>query len=367
MKKLLLFVSCISYCMLSCDKEDKVIVEKEIKFSISVPTTESITGGRTTALPEPTTLRVTIKDEEGTTVANRKELTLYKFGETFLSLPLTLETSEGANYKLTEFFVLGADNQVAYVTPIEGSELAHLVADALEIEFAVSKDQITTVTPEVLFLSENANPQNYGYSQFGFNVVETISAVFSSFITVGSNVELTNSHLKIEGLRDISYQDETALWTYQTNLEAKSNLVTLKKASRYRVTASKTGYEAWNKTMSLADVQNVQIKFETNHSSLLVTSIDFVDSPARAGGLVKIHGANFGSYQDIEQILIEGLPMDIIGIHDGQEVILAKIPNALDRENATYPMPCQVTIFKKHHPPYHVPFLIFLQAPQGLE
>jgi hypothetical protein len=262
MKKLFLLLPFIAFLSTSCDNEEKIEVEKEIKFSFSAPTTNGASGGRTTALPEPTRLLVTINDGAGTTVADRRELTVYKFGDTFLSAPLTLKTTEGAAYALIEFFVLGSDNQVAYVTPKEGSDMAHLVADALDIQFAVSKDQITIVTPEVLALDDDADPEEFGYGQFGFKIIKTITAVFSSFIKGASNFELTESHVKIEGLSNTTNFE--VLWTYEIDLAARANTIIMKEAPLYKITATKTGYANWFHSQAIQNHEAIEIIFEDN-------------------------------------------------------------------------------------------------------
>lgn len=264
-----MYLSLIVCMLTACSQEEKILIEKKIEFSFTQILPENGNSARTTSLSEPTALLVTITDAEGSIVADRKELVLFKFGETFLSAPLTLKTSQGATYKLTEFFVLGENHQVAYVTPKEGSELAHLVSDALDIEFAIVKDQITTVTPEVLSVDNSTNPTQYGYGQFGFNVVETISTVFSSFIKGSNNFELTESHVKIEGLSDSHSPDATILWTYEIDLPAIATKITLREATAYRVTASKPGYSVWGRTLTLTDNEKIEILFDANESNII--------------------------------------------------------------------------------------------------
>lgn len=261
MKKLLLALPLALLWLMSCKQEEKILIEREITFSIANPAQEGNSGGRTATILEPKSVLVTIKDIDGTTVADRRELTLYKFGESFLSVPLTLKTTGSTRYRLTEFMVMSSENKVAYATPIEGSTLARLVSDPLDIEFVVIKDVITTVTPEVIAINENSNPADYGYGQFGFKVVKTISTVFSAFLKGVNNFELTTAHLKIQGLRDSTSQDTTALWVYEKELEAKANVLTLKEAPRYRITASKPGYALWTKVLTLAAGSATEIIF----------------------------------------------------------------------------------------------------------
>jgi hypothetical protein len=262
MKRLILLTPFALLWLMSCKQEEKILVEKEVTFSIANPAQAGNSGGRVATTAEPKSVLVTIKDSDGTTVSDRKELTLYKFGENFLSLPLTLKTSGTSKYHLTEFMVVGADGKVNYATPKEGSKLAHLVSDALDIEFVVSKDAITTITPEVLEIDANANSADYGYGQFGFKIVKTISAVFSAFVEGVNNFELTSAHLKILGLRDTTSNNSTSFWIYETDLEAKANIIELKETPFYKITATKQGYETWDKTITKEQASKLEILFE---------------------------------------------------------------------------------------------------------
>lgn len=311
MKKLLSYLFVISFFMISCEQEEKIATEKEIKFTFSQPTQTNSSNIRTNSQPDPVHVLVTIKTADGRTVADRKELTLYKFGETFLTAPLTLKTTEGTNYWLTEFFVLDENHQVVYVTPKEGSELAHLVSDALAIEFAIIKDQITTVTPEVLAVDVNADPSHYGYGQFGFKVVETINTVFSSFVKGTSNFELTESHIKIEGLADSTGNDTTALWSYEKDLEAIANKLVIKRANSYRITATKPGYTPWRLTTIITNNQAFEIIFDQGQNNDGLWNISFNQfgldycheaSPTRDGGGIITSSSDFAPGNNLARL-----------------------------------------------------------------
>lgn len=275
MKKIFCHLLVFSFLLVSCDSEERLTTEKEIKFSFSHEIQENSTGSKTNSQLVPFYVLVTIKNAQGSIVAERKELTLYKFGITFLSSPLTLKTQQGESYQLTEFFVLNENHEVIYVTPIEDSALAHLVSDPLEIEFAITKDQITTVTPEVLAVDSNTNPSQYGYGQFGFSIVKTINTVFSSFIKGPDNFELTESHIKIEGLADSTGTNTTILWSYEKELEARANQIVLRQANGYRITATKPGYNAWILVTTAKNNQAFEIIFNETQDNGRVWNVSF--------------------------------------------------------------------------------------------
>jgi hypothetical protein len=295
MKKFFILLPFLSYYLLSCHQDEKIVAEKEVKFLIDAASGSNNSSGRIAAT-EPKAVLVTIKDETGNTVADSKVLELYKFGETFLSLPLTLKTTGTTHYRLTDFFVLDSDNNVLYATPKEGSELAHLVADALDIEFAVTKDAITTVTPEVLAVDETNNPEDFGYGQFGFRVVNEIKVVFSSFLKGVNNFEITDAHLKVEGL-NITGADTVAQWIYETDLEAKANIVTLKEFTTYKITASKLGYTTWSEIKPLAPQSKLEIIFEESIETADVYVAGYIHGKAaywKSGTLVSLSNGTSG-------------------------------------------------------------------------
>jgi hypothetical protein len=253
--------------LMSCQKEEAIVHQQEVKFSLAIPATDNSSGR--TNIVEPKSVLVTITDAAGNTIADREKIALYTFGDNHLSAPITLKTTGTSHYKLTEFMVMDANDQVLYATPVEGSALAHLVADPLAISFSVSKDQITTVTPEVLEVNTDTSPEEFGYGQFGFSIKETVSSIISAFIKGSNNFELTTAHLQVKGLRDTVSTDTTALWVYETELEAKANKLQLRKASWYALTISKEGYKTWTRILTLEEISQLEVILEqTNDNEL---------------------------------------------------------------------------------------------------
>jgi hypothetical protein len=261
MRKLFLITLFFTLWIVSCNNEERPLRGKQIQFAFTHTSQESVKGERIKATGEPQSVMVTIQDNDGNIMVGRKELTLYRFGDNFLSLPLTLKASGTSSYRLTEFFVIDSDNKVTHVTPKEGSALAHLVADPLEINFTVDPDKITTVTPEVVAVDDSADVADYGYDQFGFKIIKTISVIFSGFIKNNPNFVLTDAHLNVEGIAIVS-GDTTVLWTYQTELKATANTVVLEEATLYRITAIKDGYKHWKKNLTLQQGTKLDILFE---------------------------------------------------------------------------------------------------------
>lgn len=265
-------LACLSVVLsMSCQHEDTITGDLSVRFSLQ-PVSANKSGGRVAGNVSPVTVIVTILDKAGNTVAERTSLRLYRFGDNYLSAPLTLKIS-GSSYRLSEFYVTDSTGAVAYATPREGSKLAYLVSDPLDIVFNVNKNQITTVTPEVLAVSDKSNAEDFGYGQFGLNVIKTISATFSCFIKGAFNFELTDAKLTIEALNDTLGHDTIARWKYETVLAAQANTLILRQFPFYRVTATKSGYAPWQQYVALKDGDRKEILFLQKQLSRL-KSID---------------------------------------------------------------------------------------------
>jgi hypothetical protein len=154
---------------LSCQNDDVINLKKGfIQFSFPDNSGGKVEEG------EPAAVLISLEDTNGIVIEQDKKLPLYSFGSGYVSESLELSTG---NYKLTKFMVLDADNAVIYATPVEGSPLAYLVNDPLPVAFAVTEDGTTLVIPQVLAVTDNNTPENFGYVNFGFEVVTTSSKI----------------------------------------------------------------------------------------------------------------------------------------------------------------------------------------------
>ncbi len=207
----------------SCGKneENPEPTVHNVKFSVAAPVPSN---GRVKGSEEPKSVVVTIKDHQGGMLIERREMPLQKFGDNYITGSLTLESTVGNSYLLSEYLVLNQEGTVIYVTPREGSEFAHLVQDPLDILFPIAEAEVTTITPEVVSVTPDDEPLKYGYAQFSFNVVKTLSVVFSPFARNGSSLQLTQATIYIEG---IGGNGEVA-WNYEVNLEAGANNLRLR-------------------------------------------------------------------------------------------------------------------------------------------
>lgn len=170
---------------------------------------------------------------------------LYDFNGTYLSHPLSLLPGSHA---LTELLVVDAAGSVLYATPMEGSNLAHLVADPLAISFDVTKDAVTTVRPEMLSTKAYV-PEDFGYASFEPAIVEVLDFLVGVFVYDATVDELVLTTASIE----VTNESSTVLYT--GSLDALTNQVSVPAGhAPYRVTIDKPGYSVYTQDFTEAEL-----------------------------------------------------------------------------------------------------------------
>ena len=151
---------------------------------------------------EVTKIIVTIEDDKGNIVKNKVSINLINFNGSYISQPLVLK--DGI-YKLKEFLVVDALNNVQYATPVTGSTLASLVSTPLPMTFTITKKNLSSVIPQVIS-TLSKTPGNFGYLTFNFNIIETLDfylAVFA-FNPVKVHFELVETEVILNnGTKDV--------------------------------------------------------------------------------------------------------------------------------------------------------------------
>ena len=259
------------------------------------------------AIEDAHSLIVSIEDSEGGVVYDMKNILLYKMGEGFISETLALEVGE---YRLTEFLVLDDQGQVIFATPIEGSEKAYLVDDPLPIEFSVCKDEVTKVTPEVLD-TEGAIPEDFGYSGFSFEVVETFVFLVSVFVATETGMELTESQLSVTSGVEVLYSG---------SLGAETNVIEVRDGYvMYNLKVEKDGYESYEQSFSNEELRGYfekpleiffgaavtcsisgRVTFETTSGEIGFRGVTMTLSGAAAGTATTDAGGNY-TFSDLTE------------------------------------------------------------------
>ncbi len=186
---------------------------------------------------------VSIEDAAGTAVYTDKQVELHKLGDSYVSEPLALPLG---TYQLTKFWVLDEQGDVIFVTPLEGSPRAYLVDDPLPIEFATAKDEVTTLSVQVVD-TEGAVPGDFGYGSFALDVVETFDFQIAVFVVGGGEFVLTTADLTVTS---------GAETLYEGGLDALTNAVEIRDGyEEYQVLVEKVGYESYTAAFSKEEMK----------------------------------------------------------------------------------------------------------------
>lgn len=236
--KTLLLLAPVFSLIISCSDEVK---QGSITFSYTNTST-----GNARVQETASKILVSIKNSGGELIKDKEEISLYSISGEYISEPLVLGVG---NYLLDEFIVLDASNQVLYVAPKSGSALAYLVNTPLAIDFAVQTDQVTNVSPEVIS-AEGFAGVDFGYTTFGFNVVETFSFLSSVMIynETAKTFDLSAHNLTVIG-------DETDT-LFTGDKQNNTTLTTIRDGyNNYRLVVSKDGFET-----NISDLTNAELK-----------------------------------------------------------------------------------------------------------
>jgi uncharacterized protein (TIGR02145 family) len=185
--------------LITCSNEDVQVKTGKIQFNFG-----GRTNGRQNSSTETASVLLSISKADGTVVHEMMELTLFSFGNGFVTESVELPVGE---YMLTTFLVLDSANNVTYACPLEGSEQSRFVTDPLPIYFDVSENGTTTVVPQVLKVTSDDNPTSFGYVNFGFEIVEADTLVMDIDSNAYSVVEIGNQKWLSENLKTTRFQN----------------------------------------------------------------------------------------------------------------------------------------------------------------
>jgi len=154
---------------------------------------------------------ISIEDNNGNVIFDSHVLTMYNMNGNFISAGIQLNAG---NYKLTKFLLIDNENNILFAAPVEGSPQSAFVDNPLPVEFTISSDQTTTVTPEVVAV-EGLTPEDFGYVTFSFEVV-------TDDIIPNNAVWTVMVHFAVDN--DLEYGWEETLGIIGTQLEVLEEL-----------------------------------------------------------------------------------------------------------------------------------------------
>jgi hypothetical protein len=222
MKTISLIASFAVILMLhSCDKPDEVTPSKaSATFTFSKK--QKSTDGKISSTAVPAFILVSIEDINGKEIIKDKKLALHTFGESYVTEAIELTPGD---YKLTKFLVQDAANIVIYATPLESADLESFVDDPLPINFSVTRNITTQLSPQVLTVNEDDKPESFGYVGFGFEIANVALKCHVKIDIGGVLYENVDATLRVKGY-DLS---NSVRWTKDYNFVGpEDNVIAIK-------------------------------------------------------------------------------------------------------------------------------------------
>ncbi len=136
---------------------------------------------------------VSIRNEAGETVADKRRLALTAFGAGYVSESVALSPG---TYAVTEFIIVDDSNAARYATPIAGSEKADLVEHPLPVSFTVTAEDTATVALEVIEITSTTTPPQLGYAAFSPIVVIEPFALTFQVVDADTGAQIPFSYMK---------------------------------------------------------------------------------------------------------------------------------------------------------------------------
>jgi hypothetical protein len=231
----LLSILSLTLLLLACDDEQSEI-KKFGKLKLSINTIGNINAGRASSdnFDNIRKIVVSLETAGGTSVHDMHTLELIRFGNSFVSEELQLETG---SYNITKFFVTDEDQNVLYATPLENSMLASLVADPLPVSFVVNADGTTTeVFMEAVNVAETS-PEDFGYATFLLGLID-----YKSF-EVNATVADENYTVSVNGLFEAFAKNAQGQIVWSKSWDITNKLtINIPVAERYSFKLIKAGY-----------------------------------------------------------------------------------------------------------------------------
>jgi hypothetical protein len=205
----------------STDDENKIEqIEGKLTFGFKSNTGESVTFKSTQN--KFTRISATIKDSRD--FEKNYTLNLSSFGVDYITEPISLLLGD---YKLVQYVVYSGEN-VVYASPVKGSKYAHFVSSPLELDFNISRDSVTNITPEVISV-EGRRASDFGYVSLIFDEVEVIDFMITAFLydTTTQKQSITDASLIVKSGDIVLFNDSISNVTNTVSVPAKYEEYTL--------------------------------------------------------------------------------------------------------------------------------------------
>lgn len=237
----LLCLLLISTCKKEPDQDRNGTGEVQFSFMTTQDIKKSVEVLKDAEITSVSHVLISIEDNTGNQLYSMEKLELYNFDGVYISEPISLATGD---YTLVEFLLLDDEDNVVYATPVSSSSLAYLVTQPLPISFTIEHDNVTNLKPEVLDV-HGYEPEDFGYTTFGFSFVPTFDFLFGVFVYNADieNFELTDAQISIS-------MNGTII--LKSGIKAITNTIVLRDEDvDYELEISKAGYQTYVSTFTI--------------------------------------------------------------------------------------------------------------------
>ncbi|WP_420582800.1 fibrobacter succinogenes major paralogous domain-containing protein [Reichenbachiella sp.] len=229
-----------SLSIFSCDQHNDDSIQLTGEIQIDLQSISNNSSGRrlNVLLSDADAILITIENgDESSTEYNLTEIELYQIDGNYISQKISLPIGD---YNVTEFLVIDADDNIIYITPLEGSSQAQNVIDPLPISFTITADEITGIEIEVIS-TEELSFEDFGLAGFNLSEVNLFSFLINA--SEQGNLDLLLS-------AEVEISSET--YTFSKGLQAIANnsLVIKDGYSNYDLRISSEGYDVFTTTIS---------------------------------------------------------------------------------------------------------------------
>ncbi|MDF1550923.1 MAG: hypothetical protein P1P88_24080, partial [Bacteroidales bacterium] len=238
--KLLAFICLIGISMIwqSCQKEPDLVGKGDVNFNVLSDISKGLKC-ITCDMNHADKVIITVQYDDGSpTDYTQYQLDIHSMGGTFITKKIALPFG---NYKVTEFYIIDALDNIIFASPLDGSVMAQNVENPLPILFSVDEKNISAVDIEVL-CAKSLKPEDFGLVQFPVIEVET----FQFLISV--------SELGTDQLLTANITVSSGAYSYQQVLV--DNIVTVKDGyDSYIISINKEGYLGFIVTLSNSELK----------------------------------------------------------------------------------------------------------------
>jgi hypothetical protein len=181
---LLLFVAAT---LQQCTEDGQSALPEKVQFTCNLG--DGSGSGRSTIDRVPDALIITIENAAtGQTLLEHYRIDLLHAGDAFISKPLSLTPGQ---YNITFFTLVAGENELLYLTPMQGATLAPAVIHPLPYTITVAQGVVNNIEMEVMRYTEENFTEEFGYTSFNIHDVNPFK--ISAFIAEPGGLTYTTA------------------------------------------------------------------------------------------------------------------------------------------------------------------------------